>query len=73
MLALGASLDAAQSARKREVDRLIVADLEMQKRPLLDRAPVAAVERVVADEIDGAGDVPPVAARHHQEHAVGEG
>ena len=72
VLALGAGLDAAQSARKREVDRLIVADLEMQKRPVLDRAPVAAVERVVANEIDRAGDIPSGAARHHQEHAVGE-
>src|ERR1700721_2447702 len=43
VLALGASLAAAQSARKREVDRLIVADLEMQKRPVLDRPPVAAI------------------------------
>ena len=33
VLPLGASLDAAQSARQREVDRLIVADLEMQKGP----------------------------------------
>ena len=73
VLALGAGLNAAQSARKREVDRLIVADLEMQKRPVLDRAPVAAIERVVANEIDRAGDLPPSAARHHQEHAVGEG
>ena len=28
----------------------------MQKRVVLDRAPVAAIERVGADEIDGAGD-----------------
>src|SRR5260370_37647176 len=33
VLSLRASLDAAQSARQREVDRLIIADLEMQKRP----------------------------------------
>ena len=72
VLALGAGLDPAQSAREREIDRLIVADLEMQERPVLDRAPVAAVERVVADEIDRAGDIAPGAARHHQEHAVGE-
>src|ERR1700722_6772393 len=71
VLALGASLDAPQSARQREVDRLIVADLEMQKRPVLDRAPVAAVERVVADEVDRARDIPSGPARHHKEHAVG--
>src|ERR1700722_4080454 len=73
VLALSASLDAAQSAREREVDRLIVADLEMQKRPELDCAPVPAVQRVVANEVDGAGDIASGAARHDQEHAVGEG
>src|SRR3984957_8292390 len=49
VLPLRARLDAAQSSRESEVDRLIVADLEMQKGPVLDRAPVAAVERVVAN------------------------
>ena len=72
VLALGAGLDPPQSARKRKIDRLIVADLEMQERPVLDRAPVAAVKRVIADEIDRAGDIAPAAARHHQEDAVGE-
>ena len=57
VLSLRAGLDPPQAAVKREVDRLIIADLEMKERPVLDRAPVAAVERVVADEIDGAGDV----------------
>ena len=37
---------------------------------MLDRAPVAAVERVSADEIDGAGNPAPGAARHHQQNAV---
>src|ERR1700722_9814004 len=45
----------------------------MQKRVILDRPPVAPVERVVANEIDRAGDIAPAAARHYQEHAVGEG
>src|SRR5271165_7277828 len=57
VLSLGAGLDPPQSAVEREVDRLIIADLEMKERPVLDRAPVAAVERVVADEIDRACDV----------------
>ena len=56
VLALGAGLDALEPVRDRIVDRLIVAELEMQERMMLDRAPVAAVERVRADEIDRAGD-----------------
>ncbi len=37
---------------------------------MLDRAPVAAEQRVGADEIDGAGDPAVVAPRHDQEHVV---
>ena len=71
VLALGASFDPPQAVRDRVVDRLIVADLEMQKRVMLDRAPVAAIERIGADEINRARDRAPGAARHHEEHAVG--
>ena len=42
----------------------------MQKGPLLDRPPIAPVERVVADEVDGAGDIPPSPPRHHQQNAI---
>ena len=52
VLALGAGLDARELVRDRVLDGLIVAELEMQERVMLDRAPVAAVERVAADEID---------------------
>ena len=62
VLPLRAGLDALQPSAQREVDRLIVADLEMEKRALLDRAPVAAVERVVADEVDRARDIAAVRA-----------
>ena len=71
VLALGAGLDASQFLRDRELDGLVVADLEMQERVVLDRAPVAAVERVRADEIDGAGDPAAGALRHDQDDAVG--
>ena len=54
VLALRAGLDALQAARDREVDGLVVADLEMQERMVLDAAPVAAVERVGADEVERA-------------------
>ena len=70
VLALGPGLDPLQPVCDRVVDGLIVADLEMQERVVLDRAPIAAVERIGADEIDGACDPAAGAARHHQQDAV---
>src|SRR5579872_6450563 len=72
VLALGPRLDPPQAAGEREVDRLIIADLEMKERVVLDRPPVAAVERVVAEKIDRAGDIASRPARHDEERAVGE-
>ena len=40
MLALRACLYRLQAARYGKIDRLIIADLEMQKRVMLDRAPI---------------------------------
>src|SRR6476646_5832867 len=40
VLALRPRLDGFQPAPDRKIDRLIVADLEMQKRMMFDRAPV---------------------------------
>ncbi len=71
VLALRAGLDADQSVLNGEVDGLIITDLEMQERVVLGRAPVAAVEGVAADEVDGAGDPAAGALGHHQEDAVG--
>src|ERR1700759_3712181 len=56
VLALRAGLDHLEAARNREFDGLIVADLEMQERMMLDRAPVAPEQRARADEIDRACD-----------------
>src|SRR5690606_29138372 len=50
VLALRAGFDARESAPDRVFDGLIVADLEMQEGAVLDRAPVAAVDRVRAEE-----------------------
>src|SRR5206468_1459074 len=61
VLAAGAGLDAAELVLDRIVDRLIVADLEMQERVLLDAAPVAAKQDIGADEVDGARDPAAVA------------
>src|SRR5258707_2834040 len=42
VLALGAGLDAGEPVGDRIFDRLVVADLEMQERMVLDRAPMPA-------------------------------
>ena len=70
VLTLRAGLDDLEAALDREFDRLIVADLEMQERMMLDRAPVAAEQRVRADEVDRARDPATVAFRHHQQHVI---
>ena len=51
VLALRAGLDALVAVPNGEFDRLIIAELEMQEGPMLERAPVAAVERVVAEKL----------------------
>src|SRR3982074_1611932 len=68
VLALRARLDGFQAAPNRKLDRLVIADLEMQKRMMLDRAPVAAEQGIGADEIDGAGDPAAPTPGHHQQH-----
>jgi hypothetical protein len=60
VLALRAGLDPFQAVCQGEVDGLVIADLEMQERVVLDRTPVPAVERLRPDEVDRAGDVAPV-------------
>src|ERR1700674_5893663 len=64
--ALRARLDHLQAALDRVFDRLVIANLEMQERPVLDRAPIAAVDRVATEEIERAGDELPPALRPHQ-------
>ena len=71
VLSLRAGLDALEAAPDREIDGLIVADLEMQERVVLVAAPVPAIERDVADEVDRTGDVASLALGHHQQDALG--
>src|SRR5438270_9917548 len=42
VLALRAGLDPLKAARNRKIDGLVIADLEMQERVVLDGAPVAS-------------------------------
>ena len=72
MLALRSGLDTREPAFDRKVDRPIVARLEVQKAVELDAAPVTAVERVRAQQVEGAADeLAGAGFRHHQHHPVG--
>src|SRR5690242_8925117 len=66
VLALRAGFDDLKLALDREIDGLVVANLEMQEVVVLDRTPVAAEQRVRADEIDRARDPAAIALGHHQ-------
>src|SRR5579864_1322256 len=48
---LRARLDAGELVLDGVLDRLVIADLEMQERMMLDRAPVAAEQRPRSDEV----------------------
>ena len=70
MLPLRPRLDAREFVLDRVLDRLIVAQLEVQERMMLDRAPMATVERIAAEEIDRAGDPASVALGHEENDAI---
>ena len=63
VLALGPGLDAATGRGRWRVDGLVIAELEMEEGHVLERAPLAAEERVAADEVERAGDPAAVAGR----------
>src|SRR4051794_13552141 len=52
------------------LDGLIVTQLEMQERMMLDGAPMPSIERVGADEVQGACDPAARALRHDQQDAI---
>ena len=61
MLALGAGLDALQPSGDGEFDSLVVAGFEVQEAMLLAAAPIAAIERRVAKDVQRGTDIPAVA------------
>src|ERR1700722_11318908 len=71
VLTLRTGLDGLEVPLNRKIDRLIVADLEMQERVMLDRAPVTAEQGIGPDKIDGAGDPAAIALGHDQQHVFG--
>src|SRR5262245_66598596 len=55
VLALGAGLDAGELVLDGVLDGLVVAELEVQGRVVLDWPPFAAEQRVRAAEVEGSG------------------
>src|SRR5712671_5607848 len=68
VFALRASLEDTDAAFYAELQRLVIADLEMQQRHVADRAPVAAVQHERRENIEGARDRLSIElGKHHQE------
>ena len=70
---LRAGLHRLQPAFDGELDGLVVAGLEMQAGNVDVGAPVAAEQRVLADEVQRPADDPSLQLGHDQQHAVGHG
>src|SRR5882724_13121525 len=68
VLALCAPLEDTDAALYAELQRLVIADLEMQQRHVADRAPVAAVQHERRENIEGARDRLSIElGKHHHE------
>ncbi len=67
VLALGAGLDTLQAVRDREIDGLVVAHFKVQAGMVLRGAPVASIEAVAADHMEGARDRATVPHRQHEQ------
>ncbi len=72
VLALRACFDTLEPVLDREIDRPVIAKLEMEERKFLAAAPVAAIERVPSRQVQRAGDRHTVLFRQHQHDALTE-
>ena len=72
VLALGASLDAGNAMGNGEIDRLIIAEFEMQEGHLHGRPPIAAIERILAPKVERAGHRLAIALGQHQHHPLAQ-
>src|SRR5205085_766137 len=68
VLALRAALEERDAPLDAELDRLVVARLEVQAGHMLDRAPVAPVEGVRTVEVQRGGHAAALALGDHEEH-----
>ena len=71
MLALGAGLDTRQAMRDGVINGLIIANLKVQERVVLNRAPIAPIKTVAADKIERPGDVAAIALGENQQASIG--
>ena len=58
VLALGSGLNRREPIANDPFDGAIIAELEMQERPVFDGSPIASVKCVAADEIERSGNRP---------------
>ena len=70
MSPLRAGLHEFKPMGEREIDRLIVADFEMQKRMVLDASPIAAVKRIGTNEVECARNAFSIAAGKDEQNSV---
>ena len=73
VLALRACFDPRYFVGERIIDGLIVAELEVQERVMLDRAPVAAEQGMRTKKVDSPCDPPAGAFGHDQHDALAHG
>src|SRR5712692_5720849 len=72
VLALCAPLEDPDAALDAELQRLVIADLEMQQRYVTDRTPIAPVQRHRREDVEGACDRLAVELGKHHEHVLGK-
>ena len=70
VLALRSSLHRGKPVLDRPFDRPVIAKLEVEERNLVGRSPIAAVEGVRPNEIEGAGDRQSIATGEEQQDPI---
>ena len=73
MFALRASLDFFQAMANGKFNGLMIADFKMQKRVMLDRAPMATIKCIAADKVNRSGNRLVVSIGKNQQNFVGHG
>src|SRR4029079_14747085 len=70
VLSLRSAFEALDAALDAELQRLVVAGLEVESRDELDAAPIASVKRGGREEVEGGRDGPPLLLGDHEQHLV---
>src|SRR6185312_7319095 len=70
--ALCAALEALEASLDAEVDRLVVARLEVQSRNVIARSPIAAPECALVDQVERGAKALAVAIADHEQHTPGQ-